>query len=198
MSSTAWYSLFSRRCFPDIGTGAHSVRRVLVTGNAGSGKTTFASKLAVKSGLSYIGLDSVVWRPGWRKTSPGERREAEQSIAAQDSWIVDGVSDELLQVADTIVLLDVPRPLCLLRVVWRSLPYLFRSRPGLPERCPELMILPKVAGIIWKYPFTQKPKVLGEAERRSVVLLHIRDTAGYLAASRHLLCGYGQSRETTD
>jgi adenylate kinase family enzyme len=162
------------------------VKRVLVTGNAGAGKTTFAQQLAAQSGLPYFGLDTVVWRPGWQKASPGERLEAELSIAGKEGWIVDGVSDVLLEIADTIVFLDLPRPQCMLRVAWRSLPYLFRSRPGLPDRCPEIMILPKVSKIIWRYPGTQKPKVLAEAAKRSVRLVHICDKASYLVASRDL------------
>jgi len=162
------------------------VKRVLVTGNAGAGKTTFARQLAAQSGLPYFGLDTVVWRPGWQKASPSERREAELAIARNETWIVDGVSDELLTIADIIVLLDVPRSQCMLRVVWRSLPYLFRSRPGLPDRCPEIMMFPKVSKIIWRYPGTQKPKVFAEAAKRSVCLVHICDKASYATASRDL------------
>lgn len=163
------------------------MKRILVTGNAGAGKSTFARTLAAKSGVPYFGLDSIVWRPGWQKANIVERREAELAIARQESWIVDGVSDELLKVADIVVLLDVPRPLCLLRVFWRGLPYLFRSRPGLPDRCPEFIILPRVAKIIWKYPVTQQPKVISEAANRSLFLSHIRDRVDYMAAMRNLL-----------
>ena len=173
------------------------MKRVLVTGNAGAGKSTFGRALATRSGVPYFGLDGIVWRPGWQKTNRADRHEAEQAIASRDSWIVDGVSDELLKAADTIVLPDVPRLLCILRVLWRSLPYLFRSRPGLPERCPELLILPQVAKIIWKYPATQRTKVFGETAARPVTLFHIRNRAGYLAAMSSLHEGLTAAHESS-
>jgi adenylate kinase family enzyme len=40
-------------------------RRVIVTGLAGSGKSTFSLALAVKTGLPVIHLDLHFWQPGW-------------------------------------------------------------------------------------------------------------------------------------
>ena len=38
--------------------------RVLIFGNSGSGKSTFAAKLAEERGLAHLDLDSIVWEPG--------------------------------------------------------------------------------------------------------------------------------------
>jgi adenylate kinase family enzyme len=40
-------------------------RRVVVTGLAGSGKSTFAVALAARTGLPVIHLDLAFWKPGW-------------------------------------------------------------------------------------------------------------------------------------
>ena len=42
------------------------MRRILVTGNAGSGKSTLAARLGGLLGLDVVGLDRVVWQPGWQ------------------------------------------------------------------------------------------------------------------------------------
>src|SRR5690348_17332073 len=44
-------------------------RRVLVTGMAGSGKSTFSRALSAKTGLPLIYLDLHYWKPGWVKPS---------------------------------------------------------------------------------------------------------------------------------
>ena len=45
------------------------MKRILVTGNAGAGKTTFSKVLAKKTGLPLHCLDSIVWKAGWVKTA---------------------------------------------------------------------------------------------------------------------------------
>ena len=38
--------------------------KVLVFGNSGSGKSTYAQALATRQGLAHLDLDSIVWEPG--------------------------------------------------------------------------------------------------------------------------------------
>jgi adenylate kinase family enzyme len=149
------------------------LKRILITGNAGSGKTTLASQLAADTGLPYIGLDSIVWQAGWQKTPRAERIQQELLIADQDAWVVDGVSDVLADAADAIVFLDLPRYVCLYRVFRRNLPYLFRSRLGLPERCPEILILPSLLKIIYLFPKRVRPKILAH-KSAGKMLFHIQ------------------------
>ena len=42
--------------------------KILVTGNAGSGKTTLAGELDIALSLPVFGLDQIVWRQDWQKT----------------------------------------------------------------------------------------------------------------------------------
>jgi hypothetical protein len=44
-------------------------------------------------------------------------------------------------------------------------PYLFRSRPGMPERCPEIQIIPTLARIIWNFPTAVAPRILAQSRR---------------------------------
>jgi adenylate kinase family enzyme len=140
--------------------------RVFVTGNAGSGKTTFAALLADRLSLPYHGIDGVVWQEGWRRISQREEDEMLNALAAADAWVIDVISDRILQAADVVVFLDVPRSVSAWRAMRRSLRYLFRSRPGLPARCPEVLVIPKLTRIIWRFPRDVRPRILSEIDRR--------------------------------
>ena len=87
-------------------------RHVLVTGLAGSGKSTFSGSLAARTGLPVIHLDLHFWKPGWVAPSEDEWREKQRRVLAGDAWIADGNYHETLDLrlerADTIVVLDTP------------------------------------------------------------------------------------------
>lgn len=110
-------------------------RRVIVTGLAGSGKSTFALALAAKTGLPVVHLDLHFWKPGWVAPSETEWREKQRGILAGDAWIADGNYDETLDLrlerADTVVFLDMPWLLCAGRAFRRG----FRMPDELPEGC---------------------------------------------------------------
>src|SRR2546422_11738342 len=50
------------------------LKRILVIGTGGSGKSTVARRLAQRTGLPLIHLDAHYWRPGWQPTPPDEWR----------------------------------------------------------------------------------------------------------------------------
>jgi len=111
-------------------------RRILVTGLAGSGKSTFSRALAAKTGLPLIHLDLHFWKPGWVAPSESEWREKQRGLLAGDAWIVDGNYHETLDLrlerADTIVFLDTHWSVCAGRAVLRGV----RKPVGeMPEGC---------------------------------------------------------------
>jgi broad-specificity NMP kinase len=71
-------------------------RRIVITGMAGSGKSTFSRALAVKSGLPLIHLDLQFWKAGWTEPSEAEWREKQRGLLAGDAWIADGNYTETL------------------------------------------------------------------------------------------------------
>ena len=109
--------------------------RVVVTGLAGSGKSTFALALADKTGLPVIHLDLHFWKPGWVAPSETEWRSKQRGVLAGDAWIADGNYHETLDLrverADTVVVLDMPWWLCSGRAFLRG----FRMPGELPEGC---------------------------------------------------------------
>lgn len=168
-------------------------RRVLVTGNAGSGKSTLAHLLADALCLPYWGLDAIVWGPGWVKSPTAIRDTRVREIAMTPSWVVDGVSTTLLDAADTVVFLDYSRPICYWRALKRNLPHLFNSRPGLPPRCPELLVLPTLAKLIWRFPRHVRPQILERQRSLAEDFVHIRSAAD----AQRLLAGAVASNRVT-
>ena len=110
-------------------------RRVVVTGLAGSGKSTFSVTLAARTGLPVIHLDLCFWKPGWVAPSEAEWRERQRGVLADDAWIADGNYQETLDLrlerADTVVFLDLPWWLCAGRAFLRG----FRMPAELPPGC---------------------------------------------------------------
>ncbi len=138
--------------------------RIHITGNAGSGKSTLAEKIGTILGLDVFSLDAVVWKEGWKVTPQDERRRLEKMIVARPQWIIEGVSSIAREAADTIIFLDFPRNVCYLRCAKRNVHYLFKSRPGLPDNCPEIKIVPTLFKIIWNFSSTVKPKIVKDLE----------------------------------
>lgn len=154
------------------------MKKVLVTGNAGSGKSTTATKIASVLDIPCYGLDKIVWKEGWQKTSSLERNRKISKLTKKKTWIIDGVDNEVMKAADTIIFLDIPRRVCYQRVAARNWNYLFKSRPGLPAHCPEILIVPKLINIIWRFPKHVRPKILDEKSKRNASnFVHIRNMA---------------------
>jgi adenylate kinase family enzyme len=100
------------------------MRRVVVVGVTGSGKTTLARELGRRLQAPHIEVDALYWEPGW---SPAEVEVFRQRVAAAtagDSWVADGnysrTRDLLWSRADTLVWLDYALPRALWRVFWRT------------------------------------------------------------------------------
>jgi adenylate kinase family enzyme len=139
------------------------MHKILITGNAGSGKTTLCYRLAkILNRNDVINLDKIVWKPRWILVDKEEKEFELTKISKMQTWIVDGISKQIFEAADTIVFLDYPRYVCYWRAFRRNCKYLFRSRPELPEKCPEILIISKLIKIIWNFPGLVKPAILGQ------------------------------------
>lgn len=88
------------------------MKRVLVIGCPGAGKSTFASRLRDVTGLSLYYLD-MMWHKPDRTTVTREQFDARlQSILKRDAWIIDGnyarTLPQRLEYCDTVFFLDFP------------------------------------------------------------------------------------------
>jgi len=95
----------------------------VVTGIAGSGKSTLSRALSAKTGLPVIHLDIHFWKPGWVEPTEDEWREKQRDLITHDKWILDGNYDATLDLrlerADSAVFLDTSRLVCVGRALVR-------------------------------------------------------------------------------
>ena len=107
------------------------MQRISVVGTSGSGKTTFARRLAARLRVPLIELDALNWGPNWTPAEVDTFRERARLATWADAWVCDGnysaVRAIVLERSDTVVWLDLPLRTCLWRVIRRTAR---RSRSG--------------------------------------------------------------------
>jgi adenylate kinase family enzyme len=101
------------------------VRRIVVVGSTGSGKTTLARDLAQRLGISHVELDALNWGPNWTPVDPEVFRERARELAARDAWVTDGnyytqLGAILWARADTVIWLDYPLHVIFWRLLRRT------------------------------------------------------------------------------
>lgn len=108
------------------------MKRILVIGCSGAGKSTFARKLKELTGLPLIHLD-MIWHRADKTTISREEFDRRLDVLlAEDEWIIDGNYARTLEVrlkrCDTVFLLDYPLEVCLAGVESR----IGKSREDMP------------------------------------------------------------------
>lgn len=165
------------------------MRRILIVGNSGGGKTTLARRLGDKLGLPVVYLDTLFWKPGWVESERAEFRARVAEALAGPAWVCDGnftsSYDQRMPLADTIVWIDQRRWLCLFRVVWRVIAHRGGVRPDMAAGCRETVDL-TFWKWVWDYDARVKPRLeaaLAEHGRhaRVVRLRNDREIAAFLA-----------------
>ena len=98
-----------------------------VVGNAGSGKTQFARRLAEILRVPHIELDAIHHLPEWEPIDPETFLGEVEARTSGDGWVVDGnyrtvvVDGPVWQRADTVVWIDLPRRTVMRQVIGRTL-----------------------------------------------------------------------------
>ncbi|GAA3803897.1 MULTISPECIES: DNA topology modulation protein FlaR [Amycolatopsis] len=137
------------------------MRRVVVLGCGGAGKSTFSRRLGALLDLPVTHLDHVYWQPGWVPLPAGEFAARQRALVAGERWLLDGNYGGTLEIrlaaADTVILLDPPRRVCLRRAVLRVLRGW--GRDGQAPGCPERLSLEFLAWI-WAFRRRSRPRAL--------------------------------------
>ncbi len=101
------------------------MRRIVVVGTSGSGKTILAHRLAQRLAIPHVELDALYWGPGWSAIPIQSFRERVTSALEGAAWVVDGnyskVRDLVWSRADSVVWLDYALPVVMGRLVARTL-----------------------------------------------------------------------------
>lgn len=93
------------------------MKKVIVIGCPGAGKSTFSRKLAAKTGLPLYYLDMIWHRPDRTVVGRDEFDKRLVEIMAEDRWILDGNYARTLPLrleqCDTVFFFDIPLDECI-------------------------------------------------------------------------------------
>ena len=152
------------------------MKRIIVIGCPGSGKSTFSRKLHDKTGIPLYHLDLMFWRED-KTTVPKDVFLSHLSeILSTDEWIIDGNYSSTMELrmaaCDTVIFLDYPTDVCLGGVAARR----GTARPDMPwienEEDEEFTELIK------SYNERQRPNVLSLFEKykdKSIIVFTERE-----------------------
>ena len=135
-------------------------------------------------GLPVHYLDQLWWLPGWVEDSCENFDAKLAKILKTDAWILDGnynrTLPERLKYADTVIFLDYPRILCLLRALKRVIRFHGTVRPDMSGGCPERFD-GEFLRYVWNFNRDMRPQVEAALEKFPGEIIHLK-TAGETAA----------------
>ena len=123
------------------------------------------------------------------------------NLVTADCWIVDGnyLTESGLagriERADTLILLECPRLLCLWRVVWRAVRHYGQVRPDQADGCPERLDW-EFLEFVWNYPAkTQRIRAMFQSaatEKTVLVLKNKAEVGRWLAVVQHQVATHAE------
>jgi len=114
------------------------MKKIVVFGKPGSGKSTLSKKLASATGIKLHALDSIVYKKNGDLVDRKTYDEEHENILSSDSWIIDGFGpiesfNKRLDVADTLIYIELPYVISYWLVTMRFLKGLVVKPEGWPD-----------------------------------------------------------------
>ncbi|MEC9484272.1 MAG: GNAT family N-acetyltransferase [Candidatus Izemoplasma sp.] len=120
------------------------MKRVVILGASGTGKTTLCRMIANKYNLDMLHLDQMYWLKDWQNLSKEAfNRKMNHYLTTHHRWAIDGNYtnnahfDKRLQLASTIIFLDYGTQAALKGIHERAEKYKYRTRSDMAEGCIE-------------------------------------------------------------
>jgi len=164
------------------------MKKIIVIGSPGAGKSTFSRALAEKTGLPLHHLDRLWWNPGWVESEKEvfDKRLAE--ILTTERWIIDGNFNRTLPMrldaCDTVFYLDYPRRVCIRGVLSRVRKNRGISRPDMADGCPERFDM-EFLRFVWGFNRQNRKRyhaLLADCGKEVHILRSRKDAEQYLEA----------------
>ncbi|MEZ4885814.1 MAG: DNA topology modulation protein [Chitinophagales bacterium] len=161
------------------------MKRILIIGSGGSGKSTLSIRLQKILQIPLIHLDQHYWSANWVEPTKPDWEQKIKHLMDGEMWIMDGNYSNTLEMrlakADTVIFLDFPRWKCIIRVLKRNLQYHGSDRPSMAEGCPEKISV-EFLTYLWKFPQRSRPKMLRLLEfAKEEVTIYILKSDGEIA-----------------
>lgn len=135
------------------------MKRILVIGSPGSGKSTFSETLSKKSGIELIHLDNINWQSDSSYLNKIDFDNELDKILRRESWIIDGNYNRTMTTrmlcATTVIWLRIPRSICLYRIIKR---YMKSKEPLNNHGNPNQLTL-NFLKFVWRFPKESEPKI---------------------------------------
>jgi adenylate kinase family enzyme len=160
------------------------MKKIIIIGCPGSGKTTFAEKLRDKIGLPLFHLDAIWHKPDRTHITRAEFDLRLAALLALDSWIIDGNYSRTLETriraCDTVFFFDLPTEVCLDGAVSRigkkriDMPFCDTELdPNLKKEIEDFKIknLPMVYALLEKYRLGREIKIFKTREEADALIL---------------------------
>lgn len=132
--------------------------RILILGCPGSGKSTFARRLAARTGLPVVHLDNIWWRADGIHISREDFDRALADLLQGEEWILDGNYSRTYEVriraCDTAIFLDYPESVCMAGITARV------GQPHSDMPWTETALDPELVALVQSYRRDQRPQVL--------------------------------------
>ena len=163
------------------------MKKAIVIGCPGSGKTTFAEKLHDRSGLPLVYLDAIWHRADRTHISREEFDKRLSEILRLDAYVIDGnysrTIERRIASCDTVFLFDLPTDVCLSGAIAR----IGKKRPDMPWVDTELD--PRLREEIEAFRQENLPRIYQLLERyregKRIVIFRSREEAdGFLLGLR--------------
>ncbi len=141
------------------------MKKVIVIGCSGSGKSYFSRKLSEKTGLPLYHLDMIWWKEDGTNVERDEFDSRLSEIFLGDEWIIDGnyirTMERRMKECDTVFFLDLSTEDCLMGVGER----MGKDRPDMAWKGANDLDDTEFVEFIKNYNLVHRPRVMELLDR---------------------------------
>ena len=164
------------------------MKKIIVIGCPGSGKTTFAKRLGEAMRLPIYHLDAIWHKPDKTHIPREEFDLRQEEIFATEEWIIDGnyrrTVEMRVNACDTVILFDLPTKVC----IEGALARVGKVRADMPWMESELdpqfkdeierfagKVLPEIYGVLERYKNDKKIIIFKSRDEADEFLINIKE-----------------------